>query len=80
MGEETENAIGKRFSEVGNEAMVQNALEELNRVDVGELSHDELNAHADALKAVSWLRESISEPEKRRPNAQINEPYGFVDD
>jgi len=73
--EDMENAIGKEFGQLSNEGVVSNALEELNRVDIRDLDDDTIHAYGEALQAVVWLRECLTEVE-RRPNATISEPYG----
>jgi len=75
---DVENAIGKEFVQVGNSKVTQNALEELTRIDVAELDHDESVAYADVIEGLTYLRESLSE-EKRRPNAKV-QPWGSPDD
>jgi len=74
---DVENAIGKEFAQIGNQKVAHNALEELTRIDVAELDHDESVAYADVIEGLTYLRESLSEPEKRRPNAQL---YEVTDD
>jgi hypothetical protein len=76
--QEVESAIGKKLVKIDNGKVAQNALEELTRVEVSELSHDEAIAYADAVESLTYLRESVSDPEERRPNAKVD--FGVTDD